>query len=131
MPKAEVGKFRLSYVMIFVSKLETYFSRLTFLYFLTFFKVINNENNYTNELGLVLTLKSTRPKNLAGCGRMIQPIPIPIKNQTKQQPSATSLLPKAALMMESSPQNELYVPPDISFAQPKRNSLPEVKLQQD
>ena len=70
---------------------------------------------------MVLTLKSTRQKYLTGYG------PIPIKNQAKEQPLATSLLPKAALMIESSPQNELYVPPDISFAQPKRNSLPEVK----
>ena len=78
---------------------------------------------------MVLTLKSTRPKNLTGYGgRMIQPIPIPAKHQTTQQPTANSLLPKAALMIESSPQNELYVPPEISFAQPKRNSLPEVRL---
>ena len=96
-----------------------------------------HENNQASD-ELILTLKKM-PKNLAGCGRIyVQPMAIPIKNQQvfseqKSRQTEASTESEAATLrmsMETSPslcQNELYVAPDISFTQPKRNSLPEVK----
>ena len=75
-------------------------------------EAINQENSTDPDL-LVLTLKKI-PKNLAGCGR--------IRNQTPAI-APSKAVPEIVLEVP----NELYVPPDISFSQPKRNSLPEVQ----